>query len=185
MKALKINLFIISMALSFFCIALFAPLFLFAIVILLLLYDYFVLLGGNLYWLNRIIDDKDFHGTGIYRRMLAVDAKMILIAILSGLLILFFTDRHISNINDLNIIVQHHISVFDYMKTIKEYGEIYNFTKVFPLFILTFFIKMFMFGQLTHSIHHIIINEKLTGMKFSGYAPLTTAVQKYIKWARK
>ncbi len=177
---LKINLFIFTIATTFMAISLFAPMMIYSALVLALLYDYFVLLGGNIYWLNRIIDDKDFHGTGIYRRMLAVDAKMIIIAVMSGLWILFLTEGHVKYTIEYPF---HHISVWEYIKLMST-NDI-SFNNNMPLFFYTFFIKMFLLGQLTHSIHHIIINERLTGMRFSGYAPVTMFIKKIIKWARK
>lgn len=178
-KVLKVNLIIICLSMVIILISMFAPLFLFTLAVCVLLYDYFVLLGGNLYWLNRIIDDKDFHGTGIYRRMLAVDAKMIVIAIISGLWILFLSDSMLSEYGDAH----RHISIYEYLTLMQNNSA--NITYGIPIFFYTVIIKLFMMGQLIHSIHHIIINEKLTGMKFSGYAPITMSVKKLIIWARK
>ena len=177
---LKVNFIVIFLFTSFILASLFAPIWLYTTFVLALLYDYFVLLGGNLYWLNRIIDDKDFHGTGIYRRMLAVDAKMIIIAIVTGLWLLFVSESHLYVESCHNM---HHLTLSGWINQIRIFGI--DLSQGLPLFVYTFFIKMFMLGQLTHSIHHIIINEKLTGMKFSGYAPLTMGVQKLIKWSRR
>lgn len=198
----RVSFIIISVFLLFVAVSLFSNAVVFGSIILVLLYDYFVLLGGNIHWLNRILDDREFNGTGIYRRMLAADAKMIILAMLSGLWIIFLSESqsHVANtmismmdIMSMNLknhelmpmidaYIQNHISAYDY---IKNFNTVISFRESIPRFVFIFFLKIFMLGQLTHSIHHILLNEKFTGMKFSGYAPSTAMFKNIIEWARR
>jgi hypothetical protein len=181
MRAVKLTFIIMTLSLLFVLVGLFSNQFIFTLVVLGLLYDYFVLLGGNLFWLNRILDDKGFHGTGIYRRMLAADAKMIIIAVFSGLVLIYFDDSQ-SSVLHSNSCSQHAMDVWEFVLSVIR-GDFHT-EKGLPFFIYIFMIKMYILGQLTHSIHHIIINEKLTGMRFTGYIPITSTIKRIMRWGR-
>lgn len=178
MRATKLSFIIASLSLIFILISLFSNSFVFTLIVLGLLYDYFVLLGGNLHWLNRILDDKGFHGTGIYRRMLAADAKMIIIAVFSGLVLINFNDSQ----TDHYQCSQQNIDIWEFISVVIK-GN-FRVENGLPLFVYIFMIKMYIMGQLTHSIHHIIINEKLTGMRFTGYIPITSTIKRIMRWGR-
>lgn len=181
-KSLRLFCVIISLLLVFLGIALFANKYIFTLVVLILLYDYFILIGGNLHWLNRIIDDDDYSGTGVYRRMLSADAKMIILGTFTGLWLVFLNDYQLYLIEDIGGYSQYHMTVFDFFKAV--YNKTFTLNEEIPLIIYIFFIKASVLGQIIHSIHHILINEKLAGMKFTGYIPLTSVIRKIVTWGR-
>lgn len=199
---LKMRMFLGAVFSFFVAVCIFAPLWFYILVVIWLMVDYFVMLGGTLNWLNRKIDHQ-FRGTGFFRRILATDARIIITTTSISVLILLadyfyipeeicipgvelhqkqfqWSDKPFSH--SLHMVYSFYyylnLDITDKVQRNLTFG-------LSELYIFIVLVRGLLIGSLIHVLHHLLINQHLAGVKFTTYPPIMSWVSRLVKWARK
>ena len=197
---LKMRMFLGAVFAFFVSIVIFAPLWLFLLIVLWLMVDYFVMLGGTLNWLNQKVDVQ-FRGTGFLRRILATDARIIVSTTLIAVIILLADYFHIPKnaagmctgfvpfqwsdlpfshtlymVYSFNYYLHHDVSSEELRSITFDLSEVYIFV------VLT---RGLLIGSLIHVLHDLLVNQHLAGVKFTSYPPIMSWIYKLVIWTRK
>ena len=164
-RACGLSLFLAGMVVLFFGGAVFLWLPLYLLFLLYLLSEYYILLGGVFAWLNTLKDLGGLEETRTLRNLIAVDARLVLVfSILGGwILLIHLCDQSVGNPDCWYYSINS--------------GATY--------------IRLLLTGFIIHSIHTLLMYERVVGIKFIKYPPLCHIVKKCIgrlkevKWYAK
>lgn len=156
---LNITLTSIFLLLALICLV--APTAIYLLLVLVLLYEYFVFLGGFLNWLN-IRKESIFEGTSSVRRILSSDAKFLLFSMI--LIFSLVINKTIETSSSTDTIFQKFVfnSPCFYMLFIEHDIKYININDIG-----CFACKLMFILYIIQSIHSLIIYEKLTGISFT------------------
>ena len=178
---------------SFFvCMVIFSPLWMYLMLIVWLIIDYFVLMGGTLNWMNRKVD-KEFKGTSFLRRILATDARILLSTTTITIMILvsdyFHTNSDYMSSQWSGAPFAHSIYMFDnfmfYTKlAINQVPNDITYS-ITHHYIFVVILRGLLVANLIHVIHHLLVNQHLAGVRFTKYPPLMRVVYRCVTWARR
>lgn len=154
-REIVLQIFLTVLVVTFAAFALWASVWLYAVVLCYLASEYFILLGGAMLWLNKLRETMRFEESGILRNIIATDARLVLIFVVLGLWILIGVEG------------------FHGYRPWKEYDSI----PVPDLILLT---RLLLLGFVIHAIHSILMYERMIGTRFTHYPPLCRLIRSAI-----